>query len=111
QPSGKLGAPRACSALACSSTTGPIVVGDGGCNPTITFPTSGQWNVTLKATNSEGVSATASIVVNVQDPPTAATANISLPLDNASFRTLEVTPLRGWATVAPLVSYEWSFVD
>jgi serine protease len=87
-----------------------------GCQPTATFPTEGQWNVTLTGVDSHGASGKATVAITVIDPPphSPPSVHITKPADNATLDPYVHTTLSGTAAdpdgTGP-ITYKWTVIE
>lgn len=105
-----------CSAL--SWSVGQRVVGGAaltyaGCQPLATFPGTGEWLVTLSATDSDGAKATDSVTVTVVDPPPHSPPSVTItqPDENAVLDPHVKAKLSGTATDpdgSGRITYKWT---
>ena len=84
-----------------------------GCQATATFPTAGQWKVTLTGVDSASAKGTATVSVNVIDPPphSPPSVHITQPAENAILNGHAYTTLTGTA-IDPdgtgSITYKWT---
>ncbi len=112
--------PEAFHALPCGSLTWTSSkTGDPfprtGCNPTVTFTTTGTRTLTLKGLDAEGAQGTDTVVVSVVNPPASSPPVVTIlnPLNNTLLQPNAEITLRATANDpdgSATISYEWILV-
>ena len=105
-----------CQALTWTSTFPGDPFPATGCNPQITFPSTGQRTIKLSGTDSLGLTATAQITLSVVNPPATAAPLVTIlnPINDAYLPAHTPVTLTGKA-VNPAnqdpLTYKWTLID
>lgn len=96
-PRGGLTVPMDCQYLTWSSTTPGVTFSPSavGCNPQITFPSTGSADLTVTALNQYGETGSQTVTVNVQSPPATAFPQIVTPLEGDRYNSGTDVPVVG----------------
>jgi len=105
-------APLACTALTWTSSKAGDPFPKTGCNPTVTFTTTGTRTITLTGVDPEGAQGTYSVSISVVTPPAGSPPIVTIlsPTNGASLQPNTQIWLRATANDPdnlPTISYQW----